>query len=322
MSPDTSSSPSVSPTLAAIVVTMNRPQHLRETLSRLRAEKADFIVVVDNGSDAETRSWLAQQADETTHIFLSEHNLGGAGGFAMGMQAAIETFSPDWLVVMDDDARPFPGAFDQFRQGLDAQWDAVAAAVTYPDGTICEMNRPLLNPFRSIRAFLQSIRGFRLSDTAYAPDAPPKQVQMTSFVGFFVSAKAIARIGYPDPRLFLYGDDQLYALRLSRAGLRIGFMPAIRFEHDCATFETGLRIYKPVWKAYYNYRNGILVYRGAAGLLAPVLLALRLPRWFAAARHYGDEAPTYRRLLRRAILDGLLNRLDRLPEGVPGPGQD
>ncbi|WP_260008656.1 hypothetical protein [Leisingera sp. M527] len=42
--------------------------------------------------------------------------------------------------------------------------------------------------------------------------------------------------GYPDPGLFLYGDDVIYTLGLRRRGETILFDPELRFEHDCSTF--------------------------------------------------------------------------------------
>ncbi|WP_260103502.1 hypothetical protein [Phaeobacter inhibens] len=62
---------------------------------------------------------------------------------------------------------------------------------------------------------------------------------MTSFVGFFISAAAVRRVGYPDPKLFIYGDDALYTLGLSAAGGRICFAADVRFEHDFSTFSNG-----------------------------------------------------------------------------------
>ena len=44
--------------------------------------------------------------------------------------------------------------------------------------------------------------------------AEPRDIDGTSFVGLFVSRAAIARVGFPDGHLFLYGDDVLYTLGL------------------------------------------------------------------------------------------------------------
>jgi GT2 family glycosyltransferase len=220
---------------------------------------------------------------------------------------------------MDDDARPEPGALGAFRDQAPAMdgWEALAAGVFYPDGAICEMNRPSRNPFWHFRHFLRTAlgggrRGFHVQDSDYdAGQLVP--VDACSFVGFFVSRRAIARAGLPDGRLFIYGDDVIYTLRLSQAGGRIGFAPWIRFEHECSTLNRGSEhIHRPLWKTYYNYRNGLLAYRLAAGpvFFWPVLLTV-LPKWLAKARRYGSQRRLYRALLALAVRDALTGRLGR-----------
>ncbi|SFC04070.1 glycosyltransferase [Tropicimonas isoalkanivorans] len=301
--------------IAAVVVTFNRLEHIRKTLERLDMEGIDHVVVVDNGSTDGTREWLETQRSPRCDVLLTEGNLGGAGGFARGMAHARDHVGAEWTVLMDDDGRPAPGALARFRQHDWQTADAVAAAVFYPDGRICDMNRPLRNPFAKGRRQ----RGFRIDDAAYDAGAPSLPIDMATFVGLFLSRRALEAMDGPDPRLFIYGDDLIHTLRLSQAGCRIVFAPSIRFEHDCATMSDATKTYRPLWKVYYHHRNGILLYRQAAGPLSWGLLALRAPKWWLAGRHYGADAPEYRRLLRKALADGILRRLDDPPPGIPGP---
>lgn len=305
--------------LAALVVTHNRLGQLRQTVARLLAEPLDHLVVVDNASTDGTDSFLASLSDPRLRVIRAAGNLGGAGGFELGLDIISREIDPDWCVLMDDDARPAPGALARFLQdapGRDGP-EALAAAVFYPDGEICEMNRPSRNPFWHPGAFLRTALGggrggFHLKDADYhARQTVP--IDACSFVGFFLSRRALARAGLPDGKLFLYGDDVIYTLRLSRAGGSIGFAPWIRFEHDCTTLNRGSdHVHRPLWKAYYNYRNGLLAYRVAAGplLIWPVLLVV-VPKWLVKARHYGGQRRLYLGLLALAVADALGGRLDR-----------
>jgi GT2 family glycosyltransferase len=311
--------PDAALTLAAVVVTYNRRDQVAETVARLLDGPLDHLVVVDNGSVDGTREMLAGWQDPRLVLLRPDSNLGGAGGFELGLRVAVERFDPDWIVLMDDDARPLPGAIAAFRAMDRTGWDAVAAAVRYPGGQICEMNRPSVNPFWNPMALLRTAagggrRGFHLPDTAF--DAPgPVPVDAASFVGLFLSRRAIRTAGFPDGRLFIYGDDVLYTLGLRRAGLRLCLNPAIRWEHDCLTLDAGgRRVYRPLWKVYYNYRNGLMAYRAASGPMFWLVLLVVLPKWFGLGRHYHTHAGTYRSLLRLAIRDGLARRLDR-PHG-------
>ncbi|RJL21335.1 glycosyltransferase, partial [Paracoccus siganidrum] len=237
--------------------------------------------------------------------------------FSHALQEVGQRLDPDWMVVMDDDGRPATGALAAFRAMDRAEWDAVGAAVFTPSGEICEMNRPYRNPFWHLREFARTLRGkgrggFHLQDQAYRPDAPVTEVDMSSFVGLFLSRKAVRRAGLPDERLFIYGDDQLYTLTMRRRGLRIAFAPKVRFEHDTqARQAAGGLVLRPLWKVYYMYRNALIAYRVAAGPWFWPLVPLLLVKWRRKARDYGSDAARFRHLLDLAIRDGLARRLDR-----------
>lgn len=308
--------------LAAVVVTHNRRAQIEVTLARLLAEPVDHVVVVDNCSTDGTGDWLAAQTDPRLCLLRPERNLGGAGGFEAGMRAAVARFDPDWLVVMDDDARPRPGTMARFRATDLRGWDAAAAAVFYPAGQVCDMNRPALNPFWHRGTFLRTLMGggrmgFHMADADYDPVGAPRPVDAASFVGLFLSRGAIARAGYPDGQLFIYADDTLYTMQLTRAGGRIGFFPALAFEHDCSTLGANeARVYSPIWKVYYTYRNGLLMYRYAAGVWFWLVLPVVVGKWAWRGRLYGPQRGRYFQLLRHAVADALWRRLDR---GVPDP---
>lgn len=299
----------------AVVVTYNRLDQLRVTIQSLLQTpdaELDAIVVVDNASTDGTGDWLAGQTDPRLSILRHAENGGGAAGFATGMQAAVERFDPDWIVVMDDDARPVPGALAAFHALPGDKWDAIAAAVYFPSGEICEMNRPSRNPFWHLAEFLRTARGgrggFHLRPECY--EGGSIDIDVTSFVGLFLSRRAIGIAGYPDRRLFIYGDDGLYTLGLKMAGGRIGFEPSIRFEHDLTTFDGQRGRFRPMWKVYYYHRNLLMLYRMAAGwLFWPALLVI-IPKWLLKRRdHPGDEA-VFDQLIRRAVRDGLHRHVD------------
>lgn len=301
--------------VAALVVTHNRLEKLRVTLGRLLAEDLDHVLVFDNASTDGTGEYLDSVEDTRLIVVKSRDNLGGAGGFARGMRQMVESHDPDWIVVMDDDGRPFPGSIARFRALQPGPWDAAAAAVLTPSGQICEMNRPYRNPSWHLRAFLRTLTGGRdglyLRDEDFAPEAPALEVDVSSFVGLFLSRQAIARTGLPDERLFIYYDDQLYTLQMRRLGLRLGFLPGIRFEHDTeAVHIDGHMVLRPLWKVYYAQRNALMAYRVASGPLFWLLVPLLMLKWHRRARLYGPDAARYRRIMRRACRDGLLGRRD------------
>lgn len=301
--------------LVAVVVTHRRLAQLQVTLRSLLSTPRDqlaAVLVVDNASDKATGTWLAAQTDPRLVVVRSDVNTGGAGGFAMGMKAAMERLAPDWIVLMDDDARPKPGALRAFHAlDLDA-YDGFAAAVALPDGTVCDINRPTFNPFWRKHVMAHTLLGggrdaFHLGPDDF--DTPGlRTVDGASFAAFFVRASAVRKQGYPDPSLFLYGDDTLYTLGLTRAGHPIGFDPSVMFEHDNQTYSATDPRIRPLWKVYYYYRNLLIVYRMSAGVFFAPVFILYLLRWLSRVRHYKGQRGTYLRLFAMAMRDGLLRR--------------
>ena len=314
--------------LTAVIVTHNRCQKLQHTLAATLAQPFSAIIVVDNASTDGTRAWLAGQHDPRLHLILSEQNSGGAGGFAQGMIAALN-YDPDWLVCYDDDAYPAPDALQQFTSLDLGNTDSAAAAVYYPDGRLCEMNRPSYNPFWHPRKLLRTALGvftgrargaFHVTDSAYQ-GAEALPIDSSSFVGFFVRADWVRRLPLPEPGLFIYGDDVLYTLNLTKHGARHRFLPTVRFIHDCSTFQTARRGYHPLWKAYFTYRNGLLIYRMAAGVWFYPVALLKALLWLAAVRHYRNKR-LYLRLWWQAVRDGIRQDLSRDPAIIIQQYQD
>lgn len=301
--------------LVAVVVTYNRREQLLTTLGALCAstqETLAAIVVCDNASTDGTAQDLAAVSDPRVHVVSLPENRGGAGGFEAGMRVAMADHRPDWLVVMDDDGRPTLDTLAAFHATDRTVADAWAAAVRYPSGAICDMNRPWINPFRSIgdftRCMVQGRDGFHLRSDAY-DGGEVRQIDGGSFVGFFVSAKTVMDAQYPDPSLFLYGDDVLYTLGLSQSGRSILFDPKLRFEHDCETLADEGPVIRPLWKVYFFHRNQVLVYRKAAGpILFWGVLVVRTVQWWLRARHYGSDRSRYLKLLKMAVSDGVMMR--------------
>ncbi|WP_417258351.1 glycosyltransferase [Celeribacter sp.] len=317
------------PVLVAVVVTCNRFSQLKTTLTQLLNSPTmtlSHVVVVNNGSHDGTREWLDTVDDPRLDAIHLEDNIGGAGGFALGMRRAFETHHADWAVVMDDDARPFDGTLEAFLSEPRNDATAYGAAVYFPDGQICEMNRPSMNPFWHPRVFLRTLMkqrdGYHIPYSAYDHN-DRRAIDMTSFVGFFVSKRIVQAVGYPDPNLFLYGDDVLYTMGVRRQGFEMRFDPHLKFEHDCSTFSTDeRRRFRPLWKVYYSYRNGLKMYHSAAGPLFWLLVPVLTLKWSLATKRYGAEHKRYRRLMWHAISDAIRAKTDRSHNSIVAIAQD
>lgn len=87
--------------IAAVVVTFNRLELLKQCIDSLRNQthKLDEIIIVNNSSTDGTIEWLNQQKDLT---IITQENSGSAGGQHTGIKIAYEK-GFDWIWCFDDD---------------------------------------------------------------------------------------------------------------------------------------------------------------------------------------------------------------------------
>jgi GT2 family glycosyltransferase len=290
--------------IAAVVVTHHRPELLPQALAalHLQTRRLDAIYVVDNACGAAGTAGLGGPNGVT--ILRPDFNLGGAGGFALGMTRAFEA-GHDWIWLLDDDALARPDALARLLDALDGPAEGAAALC----GTVREFGDIAL-PHRR-RYHLATGLERPLPRRAY--DGPPCRTGTASFVGLLVSATAIAQAGLPEPALFLSYDDTEYSLRLGHAGLPIWLVPASVVEH-LRERRSRLRAGPFGCRHYFTIRNRIAVARGYADLRVTatgVALLFALALWLASGGAFQRGAL---RILLRAIRDGVRGRLGPFPD--------
>jgi len=321
--------------LACVIVTHNRVEQLERTLMATLSQPFDWVLVVDNASTDATPQLLRRFAvgESRLQLLAQADNLGGAHGFAVGLQAADALMQGHgWVVLYDDDAYPQPNCVSRFlaRRGFYERSGVtgVAALVLSPDGAPVEVNRPILNPFRSpLRVLSHTLpRAGSLRDLYHVPlqqlqpsepgEQPCLLVDAVSFVGLFIRLDALPthpRRRYPQGRFFIYSDDTTYTLDLRRHGHQLWLDTSLVFVHDTATFRLSQPWMNPIWKHYYVVRNSFSMNRSLSGLFFVPLCLFTLLNHFGLALRYWRQLGS-RDLLRVVSLglrDGLCHRFSR-----------
>ncbi len=203
--------------IAVVIVTYNRADLLAGMLDGLAAQtrQPDAVIVIDNASADHTRTVLDRD-DLPLRVTHSDDNLGGAGGFHLGVKQAYEAgFDRIWL--MDDDVVPAP---DCLAVLADHENPCLMAVREDLHGNLVEKSAihfDLRNPLR-IRPKTACV------DQAYASraDLPAElPIENVAFEGFMVHRRVIDEIGLPDPSYFIFYDDVDFAVRARRAGFTI-----------------------------------------------------------------------------------------------------
>jgi rhamnopyranosyl-N-acetylglucosaminyl-diphospho-decaprenol beta-1,3/1,4-galactofuranosyltransferase len=197
----------------AVVVTHRRPDDLAKSLDAVSAQTRapDHVVVVDNDNDSRVRDIVGGQPVSTTYLG-SHRNLGGAGGFALGMLHAL-ALGADWVWLADDDGRP------QNSEVLGTLLDcALKHELAEVSPMVCDIDDPsrLAFPLRRGLVWRRRVSELRVG----ASDLLPGIASL--FNGALFRASTLEAIGVPDLRLFVRGDEVELHRRLVRSGLPFG----------------------------------------------------------------------------------------------------
>jgi len=243
-------------TVAVVVVTYNRADLLARMLDGLAAQtrRPDAVYIVDNASSDHTREVLERWhgGDLPLRVTHSTDNLGGAGGFHLGLRQAYGDGN-DWIWLMDDDVVPAPDCLAvllaQDEACLMAVREDTSGRLVEKAATRFDLDNPL--SLRPKTGMVETDYGTRA--------AMPERVELeiVAFEGFLVRRDVVSRIGLPDPAYFIFYDDVDYAIRARRAGYRIW---AVRDAVLVRQLDFDQQHDLGSWKGFYMYRNLFVVH--------------------------------------------------------------
>ncbi|WP_257159496.1 galactofuranosyltransferase GlfT1 [Corynebacterium cystitidis] len=213
-------------TTAAVIVTHKRVELLRNSLEKVvhQTHPVQWVIVVDNGCEQAVEDLVVKLAGDKAVYLASKTNLGGAGGFAYGFLHAL-ALGADAIWCADDDGMPADnGVLEELyrvaqREGLH-QVSPVVANIDHPDMLAFPLRQGLTWKRRR-----DELEGDFLAQYA------------SLFNGALISAAATERIGVPDYRLFIRGDEVEYHRRLSQSGLRYGTALTTAYVHPDGSSE-------------------------------------------------------------------------------------
>lgn len=241
----------VSATVAAVVVTFNRLEKLKNVVAAIEKQThpVSTLFIIDNASTDGTKEYLASlESPVPLSIVTMQENLGGAGGFAEGMRRGYGS-GADHVWIMDDDCYPEPGAVEALVRGLD---EAVAelgpevpfscSVVKFTDGSICEMNNPVPT-WDWGRLLVQGQQNV--------------MVTACSFVSVLIPRWAIAEYGLPYSEYFIWFDDREYTLRVTARcpGVQVLDSIVVHDMGDNKGVNFSMVDRKNFWKFSYGVRN-------------------------------------------------------------------
>lgn len=205
--------------LAIVIVTYKRQELLSNLFdSILKLTAAPWrIVVVDNENSPKTKNMCAAFNDQlakrwgvdetaldaeggTARLVYAPQaeNGGGAGGFSAGTKRAFE-LGAQWFWLMDDDVLVVPEGIERLAKWTDS-YDVIQGSRLDFDGGAFFWQYQLILPLG-------------IPNPVAPADLGPsgvKPMNQLCFEGGLFSRRVVEKVGLPDARFFIYGDDACY----------------------------------------------------------------------------------------------------------------
>lgn len=233
---------------SVIIVTCNRLELLKECVAHASNQKKmpEKIIIINNASTDGTFEYLQEEQfqDPLYHIVNEAENLGGAGGFARGVETAL-TEKGDWFLLIDDDAMIAPDFLSEIGTAIEKYPECGAfTGVVETEGQLDPLHRRR-------RKKAGSVQMVNISEEEYKGES--FELDAASFCGLVVGRKIVEKIGLPNREFFIWNDDLEYSLRI-RMHSAIKNINSARLNHKTNLYSQR-NSKKYLWKDYYGFRN-------------------------------------------------------------------
>lgn len=255
--------------VAAVVVSFNRLEYLKKCMHALsqQTRKIDEIIVVENGSTDGSAEFIKSNYPTVT-LHETGKNLGGAGGFAWGVDLAIAR-GHDAAWLMDDDAEPHADALGYLCSTMDKakrRPGFVTSLVVNDEGTASRDHA--LDVSNDTRAQLEAVELDAIA------------VSSASFVGVLIDLKLAATQPLPYSDFFIWLDDVEYTRRLASQSWGL-CVPLSKIKHPEKNnrADLGARLFylirNSIWLSKLTQNRPTILHRPSAVVLAMALLSLK-----------------------------------------------
>jgi GT2 family glycosyltransferase len=288
-----------------VVVTWNTRDVTISSLRHLTESVPDGLinlVVQDNASPDDTVPAIRAEFP-AADVEAGATNV----GFAAGVNLALRRTTAPWVLLLNSDAWPEPGALEQLVDCGERHPRAAAVAprLLRPDGALEHSTWPIPSLRTAVSSALRAGR--------YAwPHDEERRVDWAVGAALLLRRAALADVGQLDESLFMYAEDLDWCWRARDAGWEIWFTPSAVVRH-VGNVSGAQRYGDERSGAWIN--NSVRVYRKHSAW--PATLAWRVVNAGGAAlsarrarrRHQTEVAASWRRQVRQWLRPAYDDRL-------------
>src|SRR4030081_380921 len=225
------------PLVSALVISRNTKDLLLQSLQAFFAS-ADIpveAVVVDSDSSDGSAAAVTDEFPQAT-VLVQPKNL----GYGRAANIGLERCQGRFVLLLGSDVTVDPGAVGKMADFLLTRPDAgaVGPRVLLPDGGLDPDSRrafpiPSTLLYRTIglsRLFPKSPR-FGRHNMGHLPDSEVHEMDAGTGACLMLRMAALDRVGFFDPRYFMYGEDIDLCYRLKLGGWKVFYLPSAGAMH-------------------------------------------------------------------------------------------
>lgn len=292
---------------AIVIVTYNRVKLLRESVTQAvnQTIRPASIIVVNNASTDDTGAYLESlTSQDIIDVVNLSQNIGGAGGFAKGIECALEK-DVECVLVIDDDALIAKDYMEKILRAREQYPNYRAfAGVVETEGEIDLYHR---RNFSKSGLMTRNVRRKQYKEDYFTCNC-------ASFCGMVVDIGLIRQIGLPHPEYFISFDDTEYSLRICRYSK---FLVIVSAKLNHKREPEHLRYPRRYsWKDYYAIRNRLLMVKEHGNILDKVINFIDIfihiifrNWWFGLIRRDHYDWRYERHLVKAALCDAANRRM-------------
>lgn len=295
----------------AVVITYQSEDDCAGLLAEL-ARQCAGVIVVDNGSDAETAHKLAglcARAGSTVRFIGLPENIGIAAAQNWGI-AQARAAGATHILLSDDDSLPPAGMVARLLEVVEAVHGAGAV------GPLPQEDRPGGDQLAYVDRGWSPKRA-----TAQELEAGLVEVAFLIASGCLISCDALDAVGGMNEAMFIDHVDLEWGLRARAAGFGLYCVPDVVLKHSLGDESVQLpgrdqpvHVHSPI-RNYYILRNTVALIRRD---VMPWRWRVRYSYWalkyVAFNAFMVDRLPERRTMLARGLRDGLSGRAGRFEE--------
>jgi len=253
--------PSSKPLVSALIVSYNVKGLLLKCLEAFYAH-ADLpveVVVVDNASTDGSAAAVASEFPQAV-VLAQPRNL----GFGRAANVGLERCQGRFVLLLNPDVTVNPQAVGRMADFLMSRQDAAAVGprLVFPDGRLdpdARRSFPLPRTlfYRTVglsRLFPKS-KVFGRHNMGHVPDTDVHEMDAGTAACLMVRMAALDRVGFFDPRYFMFGEDIDLCYRLKLGGWKVFYLPSASAIHHkgAAIKQAQSRMIYEQHKAMWSY---------------------------------------------------------------------